>query len=129
MFWILTIVCTINTVLSFVFLKESYGPTVLEARKKIREDEEGGQYRIAGQDDRPFRTKLGEAMERPFRILFTQPIVLAMATYQALLYGTTFRYGISYCNLLSALIGNSHLVFLPILKIYMERHMVSQLLK
>lgn len=80
-----------NTVLGFIFLRESYAPIILEARKKVRENDEGGKFRIANQDDRPFRTKLREAMERPLRILFTQPIVLAMATYQALVYGTTFR--------------------------------------
>ena len=80
-----------NTILGFIFLTESYAPIILEARKKVRENDEGGEFRIANQDDRPFRTKLREAMERPLRILFTQPIVLAMATYQALVYGTTFR--------------------------------------
>ncbi|KAL8946930.1 MAG: hypothetical protein Q9183_007841, partial [Haloplaca sp. 2 TL-2023] len=33
-FWLLTIICTINTVLAFLFLKESYAPVILENRKQ-----------------------------------------------------------------------------------------------
>ena len=45
---------------------------------------------MAGQDDRPFKEKLAHSMARPLRILFTQPIVLTMAVYQAILFGTTY---------------------------------------
>lgn len=92
-FWILTIVCSFNTVVGFFFLRESYAPVILEARKKSYEDSsESGHkpYRMAGQDDRPFRSKLASSMARPLRILFTQPIVFIMAVYQAILFGTTY---------------------------------------
>ncbi|CAF9904453.1 MAG: hypothetical protein ALECFALPRED_008561 [Alectoria fallacina] len=92
-FWILTIVCSFNTIVGFFFLIESYPPAILEARKKTYEDLSENchkTYRIAGQDDRPFWTKLAISMARPLRILFTQPIVLTMAVYQAILFGTTY---------------------------------------
>ena len=92
-FWILTIVCSFNTIVGFFFLTESYPPVILEARKKAYEDlseNEHKSYRMAGQDDRPFRSKLATSMARPLRILFTQPIVLTMAVYQAVLFGTTY---------------------------------------
>ena len=92
-FWILTIVCSFNTIVGFIFLKESYAPVILESRKKSYEDssEIGHKsYRMAGQDDRPFRSKLATSMVRPLRILFTQPIVFTMAVYQAILFGTTY---------------------------------------
>lgn len=65
---------------------------ILEARKELyqRDSDDGTQYRMAGQDDRPFKTKLAGSMARPLRILFTQPIVLTMAVYQAILFGTTY---------------------------------------
>ncbi|KAL8833483.1 MAG: hypothetical protein Q9176_007958 [Flavoplaca citrina] len=89
-FWFLTIICTFNTILGFLFLKESYAPTILETRKQKYEESEGGKFRIANQDDRPFWTKLISSMQRPLRILFTQPIVLTMAIWQAILFGTTY---------------------------------------
>ena len=91
-FWILTIVCAFNTIIGFFFLKETYAPVILEARKEIyqRDSDDGTRYRMAGQDDRPFKTKLGNSMERPLKILFTQPIVLTMTVYQAILFGTTY---------------------------------------
>ena len=92
-FWILTIVCSFNTIVGFIFLKESYAPVILESRKKSYEDSSGTghkPFRMAGQDDRPFRSKLATSMVRPLRILFTQPIVFTMAVYQAILFGTTY---------------------------------------
>lgn len=79
-----------NTALGFLFLKESYAPTILENRKQKYEETEGGKFRIVNQDDRPFRTKLASSMQRPLKILFTQPIVLTMAVWQAILFGTTY---------------------------------------
>ena len=92
LFWILTIVCTVNTLAGFFFLKESYAPVILAARKKALEESSssGKVYRIANQDERPLRTRLAHNMQRPLRILFTQPIVLTMAAYQAILFGTTY---------------------------------------
>ncbi|KAL8712185.1 MAG: hypothetical protein Q9220_003619 [cf. Caloplaca sp. 1 TL-2023] len=89
-FWFLFIICSVNTILGFFFLRESYAPTILESRKQKYEETEGGKYRIADQDDRPFWTKLAGSMQRPLRILFTQPIVLTMAVWQAILFGTTY---------------------------------------
>ncbi|KAL8923923.1 MAG: hypothetical protein Q9208_004360 [Pyrenodesmia sp. 3 TL-2023] len=89
-FWFLTIICMVNTALGFLFLQETYAPTILERRKQKYEETEGGKFRIVNQDDRPFWTKLASSMQRPLRILFTQPIVLTMAIWQAILFGTTY---------------------------------------
>ena len=89
-FWLLTIICIVNTVVGIFFLKESYAQTILEHRKRRYEQDDGEQYRISGQDERPFPTKLASSMQRPLKILFTQPIVLTMAVWQAILFGTTY---------------------------------------
>ena len=104
-FWILTIVCSFNTVIGFLFLKESYAPAILEARKEsyLRTSDSNAKYRLAGQDDRPFRTKLAHSMMRPLRILFTQPIVLTMAIYQAILFGTTYSLYTNFQSIYSSL--------------------------
>ena len=91
-FWVLTIVCSCNTLVSFFFLKETFAPVILEARKSAYEaaSDSNTKFRFEGEDDRPFRTKLIASMQRPLKILFTQPIVFTMAAYQAVLFGTTY---------------------------------------
>ncbi|KAI9713060.1 MAG: hypothetical protein M1820_001045 [Bogoriella megaspora] len=91
MFWVLAIVCSINTLAGFFFLRETYAPVLLAARKREFENdgEHHGKYRYAGQDDRPLTSKLASSLTRPVRI-FVQPIVLTMSFYQALVFGTTY---------------------------------------
>jgi MFS family permease len=89
-FWILTIICTVNVTSGFFFLHETYVPVLLQQRKKELEKSDGGVYYYEGEDDRPLSTKLYHSIQRPLRILFTQPIVLVMATYQALVFATTY---------------------------------------
>ncbi|KAM0722678.1 hypothetical protein Q7P37_002119 [Cladosporium fusiforme] len=91
-FWVLTLVCTLNTAAGFFFLRETYAPALLEQRKQKLEQEQNnhpGVFRVDGQDERPMRVKLARSLTRPLRIL-TQPIVLVMSSYQALIFGTTY---------------------------------------
>jgi MFS family permease len=90
-FWIITIVCGVNTLIGYFFLRETYPPAILHARKARMEQEEGkvGKYRFDGQDDRPLTRKLLHSLKRPFLII-SQPIVLTMSVYQALVFGTTY---------------------------------------
>ncbi|KAL9118043.1 MAG: hypothetical protein Q9187_005416 [Circinaria calcarea] len=89
-FWVLTIISAFNTIMGFFFLKETYAPVILEARREKYEKRKGGRFRFAGEDDRPFRTKMAISLLRPIKILFTQPIVFIMATYQAIIFGTIY---------------------------------------
>lgn len=76
---------------AYFLLKESYAPVILENRKSALENEyNSNDYRIANEDSRPFRTKLASSMQRPLKILFTQPVVFVTAIYQAMLFGTNF---------------------------------------
>lgn len=89
-FWILTIVCMINTALGFFFLKETYAPVILSKRVQQYEKEKGGEYTFTGKDDSTITQKLLKAIQRPLKIFFTQPIVLVMAAYQALIFATMY---------------------------------------
>ena len=73
-------------------ITESYAPVILEARRQAHEKDQGGKYRLKDdyEDDRPFWTKLLYSMQRPLKILFTQPIVLTMAIYQAITFATVY---------------------------------------
>jgi multidrug resistance protein len=93
-YWILTIICAINTGIGYMFLKETYAPVLLARRKAelTQQDDTGGKkmrYYFDGEDERPLSKKLVASMKRPF-VIFVQPIVLTMSLYQALIFGTTY---------------------------------------
>jgi len=88
-FWIVGIICLINTLCGYLFLKETYAPVILAWRKAKYERDEGARARYSGQDDRPMASKVASSLYRPLRIL-AQPIVLIMSIYQALIFGTTY---------------------------------------
>lgn len=91
-FWVLTIICSINTLFGYFFLRETYAPVILAQRKARLERETNkpdSHYRHEGQDERPLTQKLLHSLKRPFLII-SQPIVLTMSAYQALIFGTTY---------------------------------------
>jgi multidrug resistance protein len=92
-FWIMTIVCCVNTLAGYFFLRESYTPILLQRKKADYEKEssewDDTKYTYAGEDNRPMRQRLVESLKRPPKI-FAQPIVATMAVYQALVFGTTY---------------------------------------
>ena len=92
-FWVMTIVCFVNTLAGYLFLRESYAPEILKRKKAEYEKEaasmEGTKYSYEGEDERPFMQRVAQSLARPPKI-FTQPIVATMAVYQALIFGTTY---------------------------------------
>ncbi|KAH7069371.1 major facilitator superfamily domain-containing protein [Paraphoma chrysanthemicola] len=92
-FWIMTIVCFVNTLAGYFFLRESYAPIILQRKKAAYEKEsadwDGTKYSFDGEDNRPMRQRLTQSLKRPPKI-FAQPIVATMAVYQALIFGTTY---------------------------------------
>lgn len=92
-FWITAILSGIVVISAFFFLRESYAPAVLALRRKqIEKDDEAaaGSYTFEGEDSRPVLRKVGGNLWRPIVILFTQPIVLAMSTYQSILWSCNY---------------------------------------
>jgi multidrug resistance protein len=92
-FWIMTIVCFVNTLAGYFFLRESYTPIILKRKKdkyeKDSSEADGTKYTFDGEDNRPLKSRLAESLMRPPKI-FMQPIVATMAAYQALIFGTTY---------------------------------------
>ncbi|KAJ4574498.1 hypothetical protein HRR83_004327 [Exophiala dermatitidis] len=89
--WILTIVCAVNTGIGYFLLRETYVPVLLGRRKAQLQEDTGKNSKIYfdGEDERPLWKKLRASMKRPF-VIFVQPIVLTMSSYQALIFGTTY---------------------------------------
>jgi multidrug resistance protein len=92
-FWVLTMVCGVNTLAGYFLLRETYSPVLLAWRKQdyesASENSEGMKYRYEGEDPRPLGQKLRQSFKRPLKIL-VQPIVFTMSVYQALIFGTTY---------------------------------------
>jgi predicted MFS family arabinose efflux permease len=89
-FWLLLILSSINTLFCIVFLQETYAPVILARKATKLEKQSGRRHRPAVYDPRPLRKRVYVAIQRPLRILCLQPIVLAMAVYMALIYGTLY---------------------------------------
>jgi multidrug resistance protein len=90
-YWVLTFICSCNTLAGYLFLKESYAPILLAQQKKKLEQECGSHatYSYEGQDQRPLSHKVLTSFRRPV-VIFYQPIVLILSTFQALVFSTTY---------------------------------------
>lgn len=74
------------------FLQETYAPKLLQW-KRDRLRKETGNMALHTEFDSPDRTlaaTISTAMQRPFRLLATQPIVQVLAIYMAYLYGLAY---------------------------------------
>ncbi|KAF2202184.1 putative MFS multidrug transporter [Delitschia confertaspora ATCC 74209] len=91
-FWATSIFTGVVQCVGFFYLQETYAPRllVLKKRKLIKET---GNEKLHTEHERPDRTlfkAIRIALVRPFRLLFTQPIVIALACYMAYLYGLMY---------------------------------------
>lgn len=110
-FLILFILCGINTTLGFLFLRETYTPVLLQKRKQQREKEDKDDtgssttnFWYEGEDLRPMSIKLRQSFSRPLRIL-TQPIVLIMSLYQAVIFSTTYSLYTNFQDIYGGIYG------------------------
>lgn len=74
------------------YLQETYGPKLLQVKAKRLRKSTGikayrSEYELSN-DTLP--NKLATSMVRPFRLIATQPIIQALALFQAYIYGLTF---------------------------------------
>lgn len=82
----------ILTALGILFVPETYGPVLLRTRAKKLSQVTGKTYMIQMDvQSRPRLTVLlKKALVVPWRLLFREPIVLCLALYQAVVYGTLY---------------------------------------
>ncbi|KAF2867121.1 major facilitator superfamily domain-containing protein [Massariosphaeria phaeospora] len=91
-FYATTIFTALVQVCGFFFLQETYAPKLL-SRKRDRLRKETGNTALHTEYDSPEKTlsaTLKVALQRPFILLGTQPIVQVLAAYMAYLYGTMY---------------------------------------
>ncbi|KAK4894740.1 hypothetical protein LTR10_011314 [Elasticomyces elasticus] len=91
-FYSTTIVAVLVQIVGFFYLRESYAAEILK-RKKKQLIKITGNKDLHTEFDNPNKTFSGHlktAMARPFRLLFTQPIVQLLALYIGYVYGVLY---------------------------------------
>ncbi|KAH7367026.1 polyamine transporter 3 [Plectosphaerella cucumerina] len=117
-FWLTAIVGGIFIPCSFILMKETYGPTILENRvRRLRKETGNKDLRSALTPTQPTAEKWRHAIVRPLKLLILTPIVTVMALYIAVAYGilylmiTTFSF--VYRDQYGFDEGEAGLTFLP----------------
>ena len=91
-FWSTCIATIVVQIVGLFLLQETYAPKLLH-KKALRLRKETGNENLVSEFDDPnmtFYRKLSTALVRPFRLLFTQPIIQVLALYMAFLYGLAY---------------------------------------
>ncbi|KAL6237200.1 hypothetical protein BDW75DRAFT_249283 [Aspergillus navahoensis] len=111
-FWIVSMADALVQLLAFLFLRETYAPKILATKKRRLQRETGNQllYTECDEPDRTFPQLLRKNLVRPFRMLFTQPAIQAIALYRGYQYGLMYlvysqEKGMASLNYLSLGIG------------------------
>ncbi|KAL8710258.1 MAG: hypothetical protein Q9225_007326 [Loekoesia sp. 1 TL-2023] len=87
-FWLITIVAGAITLSAFILLRETYPPVLLERKaKKFRAETNNPNLKSRFRSDLPQREYFKRAIVRPFKMLLLSPIVLALSTFMAIVYG------------------------------------------
>ena len=89
-FWAVTIADALIQVAGIFFLQETWAPKLLENKARRLRKETGNDKLYAEVARVPTGEKLKTSLVRPFRLLFTQPIIIICAIYMAYLYGIVY---------------------------------------
>ena len=91
-YYVLIIFGFVCWVLVIIALPETFGPTILERRaKKLRKQTGDDRYQSLSEKSRPpIGQILSVSLTRPFRLLFTEPIVIFSSIYVAIVYGILY---------------------------------------
>jgi len=143
-FWVLAIFSGFVTVMTLIFLRETYAPKILgDKAARLREETGNPKLRSKLASDLPPKEVFSRALARPFKMLFTSPLIFTMSLHMAIVYGylyllfTTFptvfqgQYGFSTSTVgLSYLgIGTGSLLGLLILGLVSDRILAHYTIK
>lgn len=90
-FWVLSIAVGVNLIVALIFMRETYGPTILN-RKVKRLQKETGNMALRSKLDLGLTPKQLwlRAIVRPTKLLFLSPICAAMSVYMAVVYALLY---------------------------------------
>ncbi|KAM7198494.1 Major facilitator superfamily domain containing protein [Rhypophila sp. PSN 637] len=91
MFWIISIVIAIVSILAFLILKETYAPVLLSRKAAILRRSNGNTpARIFQPASATSQVSFTQNLLRPTKLLLFRPLVTMLCTYVATLYGTLY---------------------------------------
>jgi multidrug resistance protein len=120
LFWVLTMFSGFCLVAIFFTLPETYGPVLLAKKAQRLRKETGDERYYAPIEVRnvPIGRRLYNILAMPFKILFLEPMLLAITIYQSFLYGCLYllfeAYPIVFTQGHNLNAGESGLMFLPV---------------
>uniref|UniRef100_A0A093VYU8 Putative transporter n=1 Tax=Talaromyces marneffei PM1 TaxID=1077442 RepID=A0A093VYU8_TALMA len=91
-FYATSIAIVVLQIAGLFVLRETYPPHILKKRaKRIREETGDASYQTAEErQNKTLAQGLRTSLTRPFRLLFTQPIIQVLALYMAYVYGLQY---------------------------------------
>ncbi|KAJ5727692.1 hypothetical protein N7493_005512 [Penicillium malachiteum] len=97
--WLLTGLSGAMLLVMYMFLPETYAPALLAKRAELLSKATGQTYQSALESNHTkisISKKLGIALSRPWILLFREPIVLLLALYLSIIYGTLYMLFAAY---------------------------------
>ncbi|PLN79778.1 MFS general substrate transporter [Aspergillus taichungensis] len=90
-FWLLTILSGITTIVSFICLRETFGPVLLERKAaKIRKETGNPNVEVVGRGGLSLGALLRQTLMRPITFLYKSAVSVVMAIYMGLVYGIIY---------------------------------------
>ncbi|KXS94027.1 hypothetical protein AC578_1699 [Pseudocercospora eumusae] len=98
--WLNMLLAAFTTILCYFFLYETRAVTILQQRqKRLERKHPETKFFVEGASHDSFVSKVGKNSTRAVKILFTQPIVLIMSIYQALVFSTMYSLYAKYSTI------------------------------
>ncbi|KAG8904587.1 hypothetical protein FRB99_001505 [Tulasnella sp. 403] len=120
LFWVLTIFAGLCFFLILFTIPETYAP-VIQTRKAIRKRKESGNDKYFSEleaEDLHWKARLENVLARPFKILFLEPMLIAITLYMSFVYGCIYllfeAFPIVFTEGHHLNSGESGLMFLPL---------------
>ncbi|KAI0030849.1 major facilitator superfamily domain-containing protein [Vararia minispora EC-137] len=120
LFWVLTMFAGVCLVLTFFTIKETYSPVLLvQKARRVRKETGDSRYYAPLEDDKlSISDRLNKILATPFKILFQEPVLIALTVYMSFIYGCMYllfeAYPIVFTQDHHLNAGFSGLMFLPI---------------
>ncbi|OQE30779.1 hypothetical protein PENFLA_c002G06271 [Penicillium flavigenum] len=90
-FWLMTILSGVTTIVSFILLQETYSPVLLQRKAAQLRRETGNQLLHArGNANVPTKQKVLQALRWPAVLLCTHPLLMLGSVYMGFVYGVTY---------------------------------------
>ena len=100
--WLMLILGGTTTIVSYFFMYETRATTILQQRKtRLEEKHPKTHYYVEGVNEQSIPAKIAGNSTRAVKILATQPIVLIMSIYQALIFSTMYSLYASFSTIWS----------------------------